>query len=242
MKPVTYIAPALLALALSPLAALAGDVAELNILGFSADGKVFAFEEYGVQDGSGFPYANRYYIDVETDRSVPGSPVRIRIDDESASVADAREKARHLGAKIYDEDELASNRGTLVASNPVTERSADPHRVALNPRPVFPPIDPLLEFRIEEIFVEQPKRCEGLVETKGFKLIRIGVEPGKETRVLHEDEAIPDSRGCPTGYRIGGVQTFFPDDAEPVYAILIAVETLGFEGPDFRWIAIPGRL
>ncbi|TIL61031.1 MAG: hypothetical protein E5Y89_28055, partial [Mesorhizobium sp.] len=38
----------------------AGDVAELEILGFSKDGGVFAFEEYGVQDGSGYPYASRY--------------------------------------------------------------------------------------------------------------------------------------------------------------------------------------
>jgi len=45
----------------------AGDAATLNILGFSSDGSVFAFEEYGVQDGSGFPYANRFYIDTETD-------------------------------------------------------------------------------------------------------------------------------------------------------------------------------
>lgn len=30
------------------LAAQAGDVAELEILGFSQDGSVFAFEEYGV--------------------------------------------------------------------------------------------------------------------------------------------------------------------------------------------------
>jgi hypothetical protein len=43
-----------------PLVAQAGDAAKLDILGFSKDGGVFAFEEYGVQDGSGFPYANRF--------------------------------------------------------------------------------------------------------------------------------------------------------------------------------------
>jgi predicted secreted protein len=48
-------AAALLLIGLLSNPALAGDTAELNILGFSADGNVFAFEEYGVQDGSGFP-------------------------------------------------------------------------------------------------------------------------------------------------------------------------------------------
>ena len=42
------------------LEASAGDTATPQVLGFSADGKVFAFEEYGIQDGSGFPYANRF--------------------------------------------------------------------------------------------------------------------------------------------------------------------------------------
>ena len=64
--------------ALAP--AKAGDAATLNVLGFSSDGAIFAFEEYGVQDGSGFPYANRYYIDTATDTFLPGSPIRKRID------------------------------------------------------------------------------------------------------------------------------------------------------------------
>src|SRR5690606_4210255 len=70
----------------------AGDVAELDILGFSQNGGIFAFEEYGVQDGSGFPYANRYYIDTATDSYVKGTPVRVRIDDENASLQAARDK------------------------------------------------------------------------------------------------------------------------------------------------------
>jgi hypothetical protein len=69
----------------------------LEILGFSADGGVFAFEQYGVQDGSGFPYAERFYIDVDNDSWLPGTPIRVRIDDETASVEDARQEARDQG-------------------------------------------------------------------------------------------------------------------------------------------------
>jgi predicted secreted protein len=54
----------------------------------------FAFEEYGVQDGSGFPYANRFYIDTANDSFLPGSPIRVRIDDDTATVEDARAQAR----------------------------------------------------------------------------------------------------------------------------------------------------
>jgi predicted secreted protein len=34
-----------------------GDYADRTILGFSPDGGIFAFEEFGVGDGSGYPYA-----------------------------------------------------------------------------------------------------------------------------------------------------------------------------------------
>nr|WP_272210755.1 DUF2259 domain-containing protein [Marinicella sp. W31]MDC2876669.1 DUF2259 domain-containing protein [Marinicella sp. W31] len=46
------------ALGLSASIATAGDFATFTPLGFSDDGSVFAFEEFGVEDGSGFPYSN----------------------------------------------------------------------------------------------------------------------------------------------------------------------------------------
>jgi len=221
---------------------LAGDAAELNILGFASDGSVFAFEEFGVQDGSGFPYANRFYIDVASDSFVPGTPIRVRLDDETVSVEDARAQARSGGEAVLPDEELAANRGITAGFNPITELSADPHRLAVNPRPVMPAIDTPLEFRIEEIHVAQPARCEGLGEVKGYRLTRIGLSPGEEVQVLHEDSSIPTSRGCPLGYHLGAVQTFFPDGGTPVFVVVVAVRSFGFEGPDHRWIAVPGRL
>lgn len=232
----------LAALLFSSLAVHAGDTAELNILGFSADGGIFAFEEFGVQDGSGFPYANRFYIDVANDSFVAGSPIRVRIDDESATVDAAREQARTEGEIIVADAELARNRGVTAGFNPVTELSADPHRLSVNPRPVFPPIDAPVEFRIEEIHLGQPENCHDMGKAMGYRLIRTGLAPGESAVVLHDDASIPASRRCPLGYHLGAVQTFFPQGGEPVFAVLIAVRSVGFEGPDHRWIAVPGKL
>ena len=137
---------------------------------------------------------------------------------------------------------LAANRGITAGFNPVTELSADPHRIAVNPRVVVPPIDDPVEFRLDELDLLQPQRCENLGDVKGYRLTRVALSPGQATALLHEDGSIPSSRGCPLGYRIGAVQTFFPDGGAPVFAVLIAVRTFGFEGPDHRWIAVPGRL
>jgi len=235
------------ALLLSLLAALparAGDTAALEILGFSADGGIFAFEQYGIQDGSGFPYAERFYVDVDADSWLSGTPIRVRLEDETASLEDAREEARMQGDAIFPDAELAANRGDTAGMSPVTQSSADPHRMAVNPRPVFPPVDDPLEFRIEEVAISPPESCEGLGwDIMGFRLTRIDATPGGTTELLHEDGAsVPSSRGCPLGYRIGAIQTFFLQPGSPSYAVLIAIRTFGFEGPDHRWMAIVGRL
>lgn len=47
--------------------AFAVDYARVDVMGFSANGSRFAFEEYGIQDGSGFPYSNIYLFDVDRD-------------------------------------------------------------------------------------------------------------------------------------------------------------------------------
>ncbi|RVD32276.1 DUF2259 domain-containing protein, partial [Mesorhizobium sp. M4B.F.Ca.ET.019.03.1.1] len=106
----------------------AGDVAELEILGFSQDGGVFAFEEFGVQDGSGFPYANRYYIDTSGDSFLKDTPIRVRLDDEAATLDQARLQARQKGEAIVGQAELAANRGITAGFNAITELSADPYR------------------------------------------------------------------------------------------------------------------
>jgi len=223
--------------------AFAGDTAQLEILGFSADGSIFAFEEYGIQDGSGFAYANRYYIETATDRFVAGTPIRVRIDEEMSAVDDARSETRDQGQSIVEDAVLQANRGITAGFNAISEYSADPLRMEVNPRLVFPPIDEPLEIRIEEIGFQAPELCEGLTQRHvGFRLVRIDRAPGGTTELLHEDGSVPDSRGCADGYRIGAIQTFFPEGGDPVYAVLIAVRRFGFEGPDHRWIAVPGKL
>ena len=61
-----------------PLRRLAGDRALIDLIGYSEDGRIFAFEEFGIQDGSGFPYSNIYVVDLPADKwaygiAVPGA-------------------------------------------------------------------------------------------------------------------------------------------------------------------------
>lgn len=232
-----------LVVASSPVAAWAGDAAKLDIIGFSKDGGVFAFEEYGVQDGSGFPYANRFYVDTANDSFLPKTPIRVKLDDEKASLESAREKVGRdaQGVTSLMDEDLRANAGMTVAANPVTELSANPFKVRVNPRPVFPAIDPALTIQLDEIAVPASDACQNISEIKGFSLTLLEDKPDAKAQLLHEDTAVPASRGCPQGYSIGAVQTYYPEGGKPVIAVMIVVRGMGFEGPDHRWLAVTKR-
>ena len=85
----------LLALALVAGAAdaRAGDGSAVNVLGFSADGRYFAFEQYGEQDGSGTLYSTITAIEIAGDRLVKGMPVAAIMDpDDPALGKEPRDK------------------------------------------------------------------------------------------------------------------------------------------------------
>lgn len=216
----------------------AGDFAKREIYGFSANGGLFAFEEYGVQDGSGFPYSNLYIIDTQTDAWTANSPYRVRLDDETKSVFDAREEARILAGPVMKSFE---DRGTVVATNRATELDVDGKRMAANPRMVVPPIDKRLEFRLEEKQFVASSICEAFGASIGFRLLKIGSEDGDETITIHEDASVPESRKCPLRYDFADLITYYPQGASPVFAILIRMQTVGFEGPDGRYLAVTGQ-
>lgn len=223
-------------------AAEAGDVANLQILGFSGDGGIFAFEEYGELDGSGDAYSNRFYIDTTTDTFLKGTPIRVRLEDDVDAPAEARKQSRQRGEAILPSAVLNSNPGHLAGFNAVTEYSADPSRMLVNPSPVFPSILPPLEFRIEQFPVIAPAGCENMGDIVSLRLVRLDATPGGVTSIVHEDKTVPATRNCPNSYQFGGIQTWITNDGVPVYAVMIAIRSVGFEGPNFRWMAVTGRL
>lgn len=217
----------------------AGDFATRYIHGFSMNGGLFAFEEYGVQDGSGFPYSNIYVIDTATDQWTAGSPFRARLEDETKTVFDAREEARILAGPVMKSFE---DRGTVVATNQPTEKGIDKKRMIANPRIAVPPIDEDIEFRLERLTLPAPSVCADFGASAGFRLLQIGTNDGEKTRKLHEDSSIPSSRSCPLDYDLADIITYYPDGGSPVAAVLILMQQVGFEGPDGRYLAVTTKL
>ncbi|WP_455271539.1 DUF2259 domain-containing protein [Rhizobium herbae] len=234
------IAAVLLASAFFADAACAGDFASFQPIGFSADGSVFAFEEYGVQDGSGFPYSNIFFIDTRKDSFLAGTPIRLRIDEENTSLARVRAQTAEKAAALVQKFDLRANPGLLAAFNPITETESSPHRLTYRQYAVEPPVGGDFTLTLDEIPLEPSTQCKDVTpQSIGFRLV-FQTEDGKQSdRVLHADTNIPDSRKCPMGYRIGGVMAYNPVEGEPVHVALVQVLSFGFEGRDGRWIAVP---
>lgn len=215
--------------------AVAGDRAGFNALGFSADGRYFAFEEYGIQDGSGFPYANIYAIDLPADKWVNGAPFTVRLDADDASLAAARQQAMELAGAALDKLSLTAP-AELIAH--IGDGEPDDGQVLSFGTPGYGLGEPqnvrtlsLDSFPLAATgipcsdYTEQP--------TEGFALQLDGVE-------IYRDMALPKSRGCALGYRLHAVVTPFQGGLQdPATVAIVSVYPFGFEGPDRRFIAVP---
>ena len=227
----------LLLLLLSVGSAMAGDTAERRIIGFSPDGKWFAFEQFGIQDGSGFPYHDVFVIDLDNDTWAPGTPVRIRIDDEDATLHQARGKARVKAAPTLAKRRII-DQGRLIASNPVTEVVSDTKGITFQAhRNLTGPTD-RYTISLEQFELPSDPLCKDLgSQTKGFALsISRGEGPASET---YRDTSVPKSRGCANRYAIADI-VVASNPGRPVrFVVLVHIYAYGFEGPDTRFIAVP---
>lgn len=214
--------------------AKAGDYAERRIIGFSANGAYFAYEQFGVQDGSGFPYSDIFILNIANDTWAGGSPFRTRLDDDTQGVNAARAANANMAASAIASLGISTS-GTLLAANPITESGADPLQVRFRPTPYF---DTEWQLDMSE-FPLTASGCSGFeADIRGFSLT-LTMEDGQPPRKLHQDHSIPSSRKCPLNYGISDVILNGSYNMTSQLIVLVRVLSVGFEGPDLRYIAIP---
>ncbi|MDH3740212.1 MAG: DUF2259 domain-containing protein [Hyphomicrobiales bacterium] len=217
--------------------AFAGDSAERRIIGFSPDGKWFAFEQFGVQDGSGFPYYDIFIVDLDNDKWATGTPVRVRIDDEDATLHQARGKARVKAAPMLAKLRII-DQGRLIASNPVTEVAGDTSQITFQAHMNLSGLDYRYRIKLEQFDLPSEPLCKDLgTQTKGFA-ISISKADQPPTQA-YRDTTLPKSRGCASRYAIADVIAANNPGRPNRFVVLVHTFAFGFEGPDARFIAIP---
>jgi len=227
-------------LALAAVPAFAGDAANFAALGFSADGRYLAYEEFGVQDGSGFPYSNIFILDVAEDKWAGGSPFRVLLEDEQPGLATVRAKSAEAAAAAIAKLQI-SEPAVIEAMNGDGEVGHDGSSIGFGARGfgMDPPPNPVT-LRIESFESTSTVPC---VESFGFPPpvgFALTLEADGKSTELHRDKSVPASRNCTVAYRPFGIVApvnWSWNQRTPV--AIISVFSQGFEGPDRRFIAVP---
>lgn len=217
--------------------AAAAERAQFDLIGFSPDGRYFAFEEYGIQDGSGFAYSSIFVIDLSEDSWAAG-PFRHRADDEATDLASIRTAALTEAAPVLAEFNVTTP-PVIIALNGDGETATDGLALEFGVPGYSEPGHMFGDYSLSlEIFkAPSPQDCIAYLgqEPMGFGLILTSDGVPSE---IYRDNSIPNSRGCPTTYRISAVVLPFEAyDLEHAVA-LISVYAFGFEGVDRRFVAV----
>lgn len=215
----------------------AGDTAQFSALGYSADGQFFAFEQFGIQDGSGFPYSEIFIIDLDSDSFAAGSPFKARIDDETAALADVRAQAFAQAEGALEKIEISRpalpialrGDGVLDDGGLTMSYGIPSYGLARTEG----------EYGLEiDIFkAPSPRDCEYFEGNPMAFAMRRTTDGA--TAEIYRDLRVPASRGCVITYKFYGIFNPFEayDDASSV--AVLSVWSHGFEGPDRRFMAVP---
>lgn len=224
---------------LLPAPAMAGDRAIVNVYGYSPDGRYFAFEEFGIQGGSGFAYTSIYMIDLVEDQWVIGTPVRLQAEDEKTPLITVRRKAQAMALSRLDDLQINYPPEALAL---IGAGAVDMDGFSLDFG--IPPINELempderFELKLTEFKTKGAAPCQDWFdeEPMGFAL---NLTIRGKTQEVYSDAVLPRSRGCPMAYRIKAVVIPFNDRDLTHAVVMVSLLAHGFEGPDRRFLAIP---
>ncbi|HEY9011650.1 MAG TPA: DUF2259 domain-containing protein, partial [Devosia sp.] len=213
------------------------------MLGYSAEGRYFAFEQFGVQDGSGFAFSSIVIVDLVDDKWAAGSPFEVQAEDEDTPLADIRaaaaEKAKvalgrlGIGAPVQTlaliGDGAAGSSGKRLSWS--TPACCGPGQVQADD---FSLILSLRGIGSKEDYCRE-------MNPSGFLL---DYQDAHGVRRLHEDgDLLPASRGCTLDYTIYAVVQPYEDLYLPGFesrrVAIVATYPFGFEGVDRRFMVMP---
>ncbi|PRH84975.1 hypothetical protein C5L14_23765 [Labrys okinawensis] len=238
---------ALLSCNLAALPALAGDAATPDIIGFSKDGRYFAFEEYGTRDASIHPYSTIFVIDLDTGKTVPGAPFAVEHDKEGpelAARAEARQQAEPLlarlgidkkptrqvvyeGARLFDPPTPDQAYATMAAE--VTNLSIGD---------AVPGGDVTVDV-LPRTITDATCAARGRDKLKSFSLVRTLPENNRDNVIVYVDEAAGHKRGCSQSNGLNALFVYRPANAKPRLVALVSYWPHSWEEPDRRHLAIP---
>jgi predicted secreted protein len=217
----------LLAFVLLISLARAGDAANLEFIGFSKDGRYLAFEQFGVTDGIGYPYAKVQIVDVTKNTVLAQTEKMIEV--ENSSTTQARVAIKNTAQGLFSRYAIVrGNQGKFIGIAPTAPNIG-------GQRSEFVYAGRTYTLELKSDFIKQDaKTCPDGIATQ----LELNLTVTGKTRVLQKDGlTLPKSRACALSYEMRSAQLLGNN-----LAVFVAVQLPGFEGADVRWMVITTRL
>lgn len=225
--------------------ACAADRAEIGFLGYDQHGSYFAFEEYGIHDGSGAAFSNIYVVDVATDTWVHGAPFTVDATRDADPEARPLNQVRHDARAMADATLEQLGIGwpvQILALNGDGEHGDTKSVVFSTPHccgPATTADDRLTVTLSTAPVARPPEMCAGIAGDDtpivGYSL---SFTTPEGTRIVHADGGtLPKSRGCTLDYAIYAIVGAAASGGSRI--AIVASSPFGFEGPDRRFLAVP---
>ncbi|NKL37829.1 DUF2259 domain-containing protein [Rhizobium leguminosarum bv. viciae] len=220
-----------------PGLSLAGDIANIQPIGFSADGKVFGFQEFGIEESGNLPYSNTYFIDTENGHYLEGTPLHTELTDKDANLSKARRQNLTAARSQMDKYDLLTNPGLIAAFNPPTELGSPSKTLRYTTLATDGPPKAPYTLSLGEMPVPTPKDCTTVDKRViSFSLQMIEKEGAPNRQAARQATAVPAERVCSVEYRIGGAVVYQPEGGNQVHIALVLAFDADRNG---RWIAVP---
>jgi predicted secreted protein len=233
-------------------AAQAGDASARRVIGFSADGAYFAFEQYGTLDraDSHSGWSEIAIVDTRTDEPAAGAPILVASDKKGdIPVNQARALAASQAAPLLAkyaigargqrvEHDGSSAPDTMIAANEIGRVETASERL-------------LGTFQLEQILADSARDCSASFDAArpgdktgkalGFRLT-LETPDGAPLKVLREDKSVPEALNCPTSYSLSEVYEWRQKGKPTAIAVLVQRFSQGNNGRDRRFIAVTGQV
>jgi predicted secreted protein len=230
-----------LALIVAP--AGAADRALINMLGYSAEGNYFGFEQFGIHDGSGFAFSEVFIVDLAHDKWTAGTPFEVQAADEEEPLAEVRAEAMAKARDKLDEYKIGVP-VQILALIGEGEASRTGKRMSWSTPaccgPGYTQTD-AFDLLIENRGISSTEEYCKDMSPVGFNLT---YQDQFGHRELHMDgDVLPPSRGCTLDYRIYAVvepfEDYYAEGFDGGRVAIIATYPFGFEGVDRRFLVVP---
>lgn len=249
---------ALVTAALFSANSFAGDYSHYESLGFSADGRYYAFLQDGYHDGSGFYFVEVDVVDVEENRLLrrvySNTEQEFMPDDESTDdweefERNQEEYGKRLRKIVLDRVSIedfgidGNTQGNLLLSRPGTDFSTytdTKFSTYINAFGGTIPTPEIFELNITSTRLDDEEVNEWCWAGAYLLKMTVGREDydgNARVVTLQDDKRLPKSRQCAFDYSIKAVY-----ELNNRIVVQVQYKSTGFEGPNYINMVVTGNL